>query len=55
MSLQNNPKSGSAPYEAPQVIRLGSIVELTRNNRGSGEARQGGNNSCNGNGGPVGC
>ena len=43
------------PYEAPQVIRFGSIVELTRNNQGSGEKRQGGNDNCNGRGGPLGC
>jgi len=43
------------PYEAPLMTRFGSIVELTRNNVGSGEIRQGGNNGCNGNGGPIGC
>lgn len=55
MSMENLARVGHKPYEAPQVIRLGSFVELTRNQAGSGEKKQGGNNGCNGNGGPVGC
>jgi len=55
MSMGNHAQVSHKPYETPQVVRLGSFVELTRNQAGSGESRQGGNNGCNGNGGPIGC